>query len=203
DEETGATEPALEHAAAGDHHDDHHGVQPHESPWTMWVPLVVLAVLAVLGGGLNLPFNHDVHFLANWLHPVVHATEVEPDVGTSTKVGLAVIATLAGLVGIVLAGAVYLKHRIKAVEPDVLLHAWHYDEALAAFFGGPGEAIAEGAAVGDKLVIDGAVNGVGTLVRAGGGRLRVVQTGYVRNYALGIAGGAVLALGWFLVRAGL
>jgi NADH-quinone oxidoreductase subunit L len=202
DEEAGATDPALEHAAA-DAHDEHHAVTPHESPWTMWVPLVVLGVLAVVGGGLNLPFNHDVHFLANWLHPVVHATEIEPDVTTSTKVALAVIATLFALLGIGLAAAAYLKHRIRAVEPDILLHAWRYDESLAAFFGGPGDAIAEGAAVGDKLLIDGAVNGAGALARMTGNRLRLTQTGYVRNYALGIAGGAVLALGWFLMRAGL
>jgi NADH-quinone oxidoreductase subunit L len=201
DEEAGAADPALEHAAT-DAQDEHHAVTPHESPWTMWVPLVVLGVLAIVGGGLNLPFNHDVHFLANWLHPVVHATEIEPDVTTSTKVALAVVATLFALLGIGLAAAVYLKQRIRAVEPDVLLHAWHYDEALGAFFGGPGDAIAEGAAVGDKLLIDGAVNGAGALARMTGDRLRVVQTGYVRNYALGIAGGAVLALGWFLLRAG-
>jgi NADH-quinone oxidoreductase subunit L len=202
DEEAGATDPALEHAAA-DAHDEHHAVTPHESPWTMWVPLVVLGILAVVGGGLNLPFNHDVHFLANWLHPVVHATEIEPDVTTSTKVALAVIATLFALLGIGLAAAAYLKHRIRAVEPDILLHAWRYDESLAAFFGGPGDAIAEGAAVGDKLLIDGAVYGAGALARMTGNRLRLTQTGYVRNYALGIAGGAVLALGWFLMRAGL
>jgi NADH-quinone oxidoreductase subunit L len=196
----GEDEHADAHAA--DAHGEGHELVPHESPWTMWVPLVVLAVLAVLGGGLNLPFNHDVHFLANWLHPVVHATEVEPDVTTATKVALAAIATVAGLVGIVVAALVYLQKRVKAVEPDVLLHAWYYDESLARFFGGPGEAIAEGTAVGDKLVIDGAVNGAGTLARYVGGKVRVVQTGYVRNYALGIAGGAVLALGWFLVRAG-
>ncbi|MCU1373963.1 MAG: nuoL [Actinomycetia bacterium] len=196
-------EHADAHAAdAIEEHAAHESIHPHESPWTMWVPLVVLALLAIAGGGLNLPFNHDVHFLANWLHPVVHATEIEPDVTTSTKVGLAVIATLAGLAGIVGAYLVYVKHRVKAVEPDVLLHAWYYDEALGAFFGGPGEALAEGTAIGDKLVIDGAVNGAGTLARYVGGKVRVVQTGYVRNYALGIAGGAVLALGWFLVRAG-
>jgi hypothetical protein len=57
--------------------------------------------------------------------------------------------------------------------------------------------------VGDKLLIDGAVNGAGALARMTGNRLRLTQTGYVRNYALGIAGGAVLALGWFLMRAGL
>ena len=52
-------------------------------------------------------------------------------------------------------------------------------------------------------MVDGAVNGVATLVREGSGRLRVTQTGYVRNYALGIAAGAVLLVGWFLTRASL
>jgi NADH-quinone oxidoreductase subunit L len=188
-----------DHAAEDDHH-----AEPHEATWTMWVPLVILALLALGGGAINLPFNHDVTFLAEWLHPVVHATEIEPDVATATKVTLAVVATLAGLVGIVLAFAVYIRKRVRAVEPDLLLHAYHYDEAMAAFFGGPGQlGAAFTADVVDKRGIDGAVNGVGTLVRAGGNRLRTVQTGYVRNYALGIAGGAVLALGWFLMRAGL
>jgi NADH-quinone oxidoreductase subunit L len=50
-------------------------------------------------------------------------------------------------------------------------------------------------------VIDGAVNGIGTVVRSAGTRLRTLQTGYVRNYALGVAAGAVLLLGWFLSRA--
>ena len=192
-------EPAHAPVADG----EHHAPQPHESPWTMWVPLVVLALLAIAGGGLNLPFNHDVHFLANWLHPVVHGTEIEPDVATATKVGLAVVATLAGLAGVALGAAVYLKHRVRAVEPDLLLHAYHYDDALAGVFGGAGLLAAElTATVVDKGGIDGAVNGAGALVRAGGARLRVVQTGFVRNYALAIAGGAVLALGWFLLRAG-
>ncbi|MDP9005748.1 MAG: hypothetical protein M3N15_02375, partial [Actinomycetota bacterium] len=55
----------------------------------------------------------------------------------------------------------------------------------------------------DGRGIDGAVNGVATVVRATGSRLRVVQTGYVRNYALGLAAGAVALLGFFLLRTGL
>ena len=195
-----------EKEAAGEHEhaDDHgHAAEPHESPWTMWVPLVLLALLAIVGGAINLPFNHDVKFLADWLHPVVHATEVEPDVTTGTKVGLAIVATIAGLIGIAFAFAVYIRKRLRAVEPDLLLNAYHYDDALASFFGGPGTiGAALTADVVDKRGIDGVVNGVGTLVRAGGQRLRGVQTGYIRNYALGIAGGAVLLLGWFLMRAG-
>jgi NADH-quinone oxidoreductase subunit L len=89
------------------------------------------------------------------------------------------------------------------VEPDILLHAWHVDEGISALVGGPGRAAAAFTAdVIDKQGIDGAVNGVGVLVREGSTRLRVVQSGYVRTYALGIAGGAVLLLGWFITRAG-
>jgi NADH-quinone oxidoreductase subunit L len=58
------------------------------------------------------------------------------------------------------------------------------------------------AEVVDQQGIDGAVNGAGWLARSVGSQVRKVQTGYVRNYALGIAAGAVLALAWFLVRAG-
>jgi NADH-quinone oxidoreductase subunit L len=198
DEHTGA-----DHGAAAEADHGHGAPTPHESPWTMWVPLVVLAVLAVLGGGLNLPIHHDLHFLADWLHPVVHATEVEPDVTSGTKIALAAVATIAGLVGIALAVGVYVQKRLRAVEPDLFLRAYHYDDALAAFFGGPAAVGAELTAMADKVGIDGAVNGVGQLVRGGGSRFRVVQTGFVRNYALAIAGGAVLLLGWLTIKAGL
>jgi NADH-quinone oxidoreductase subunit L len=192
-----------EHAAEEHAHDEHHAPTPHESPWTMWVPLVVLALLAIGGGALNLPFNDDVKFLGNWLGPVVHAAEVHPHVATGTKVLLAVIATAAGLLGIAAAVLVYLKKRARAIEPDLLLHAYHYDEALAAFFGGPGLVGAElTATVVDQGGIDGIVNGVGTLVRGGGTKLRVVQTGFVRNYALAIAAGGALTLAFLFVRAG-
>jgi len=55
----------------------------------------------------------------------------------------------------------------------------------------------------DARAIDGAVNGVAAAVQGGGSRLRVVQSGYVRNYALGMAVGAVLLVGFFLSRAGI
>jgi NADH-quinone oxidoreductase subunit L len=198
-------QPHAEEVAA-EHHDEaeaHHAAEPHESPWTMWVPLVVLAGLAMAGGFLNLPFNDDVKFLGTWLEPVVHGAEIHPHVATGTKVALAVIATLAGLVGIGLAVAVYLRKVLRPVEPDLLLHAYHYDDAIAAVVGGPLQTGAVlTAEVVDQQGIDGAVNGAGWIARWVGSQVRKVQTGYVRNYALGIAGGAVLALAWFLLRAG-
>jgi NADH-quinone oxidoreductase subunit L len=189
-------------SATGPAHGGAHA-EPHESPWTMWVPLVVLALLAMVGGFMNLPFNDDVKFLGTWLEPVVHGAEIHPHVSSGVKVLLAVVATLAGLVGIGLAVAVYLLKRVKPVEPELLLNAYHYDDGIAAVVSGPlmsGAVLA--ADVVDKRGIDGAVNGAGWVARWVGSQVRKTQTGYVRNYALGIAGGAVLALAWFLVRAG-
>ena len=53
----------------------------------------------------------------------------------------------------------------------------------------------------DRKVIDGAVNGSAGLVAMVSSRLRAVQSGYVRNYALWVAAGTVLLLGWFIARA--
>jgi NADH-quinone oxidoreductase subunit L len=54
----------------------------------------------------------------------------------------------------------------------------------------------------DKGVIDGAVNGVAALTGLAGRGLRKLQIGYVRNYALGVAGGAAAILLYVAVRAG-
>ena len=189
---------------AGHRAHEQHEVHPHESPWQMWVPLVVLSGLAIVGGGLNLPFTGKTKLLERWLEPVVELGEVHIDVGTSTKIALALIATIVGLAGIALAYAVYVQKRVEPVEPEILLRAWRVDETIAAAVDGPGRAAAAFAAdVIDKKGIDGAVNGAGVLVREGGNRLRVVQSGYLRSYALGIAGGAVLLLAWFVSRAAL
>ena len=188
----------------GEKNFDSEHVHPHESPWTMYVPLIVLSLCAIGAGALNLPFTEDTKLLEHWLHPVVELGEAHLDVATNMKIALAVIATLGALAGIVLAYLVYLQKRIKPMEPEILLRAWRVDETISAAVGGPGRAAAAFTAdVIDKKGIDGAVNGAGWLARQGGTRLRVVQTGYVRSYALAIAGGAILLIAWFVVRSGL
>jgi NADH-quinone oxidoreductase subunit L len=184
-------------------HDGHEPVEPHESPGLMTMPLVVLAGLAVIGGALNLPFVDTTHYLEHWLHPVIEGNERVLAVGTAAKVGLAVLATLASLAGIALAIRVYLQKRIEPVEPEILAEAWRYDSTIAAFMGGPGEQAFEGVAAFDRNVVDGAVNGVAAVVRDGGRGLRVLQTGFVRSYALGVAVGVVGLLVYFLTRAAL
>ena len=184
----------------------HHGAgEPHESPWVMTLPLVVLAGLAAVGGILNLPLFKATLFLEHWLEPSLG--HVEHHVLTSaTKIGLGAVAAVAAVAGIGLAYVTWFKkgpQENENLEPAILKKAWRYDEAVAAVMGGPGRAAAAGAALFDKRIVDGAVDGVATLVRQGGGQLRKVQTGFVRNYALGLAAGVVLLLAWTLARVGL
>jgi NADH-quinone oxidoreductase subunit L len=183
-----------------EHHADAHHPEPHESPWLMTGPLVALAGLAIVGGGLNLPFTNDLHLLEHWLEPVLEGNERVIDVATATKVGLAALAIAAALIGIVLAARIYLQQRAKAIEPEILADGWHYDRAISAFAGGPGRAGFQATADFDADVVDGAVNGVATLVRGGGRGLRIVQSGYVRAYALGLGVGVVVLLGYFMTR---
>ncbi|MEQ1786740.1 MAG: NADH-quinone oxidoreductase subunit L, partial [Acidimicrobiales bacterium] len=183
--------------------DDGHPVHPHESPWLMTAPLVVLAGLAILGGGLNLPFTGDLHFLEHWLEPVIEGNERILEVTTGTKVTLALIATLTSVAGIVLAVRVYLQRALRPVEPEILAEGWRFDSTISAFMGGPGEQAFEAVAAFDATVIDGAVNGVAGAVRGSGKGLRVLQTGFVRSYALGVAVGVVGLLAYFLTRSGI
>jgi NADH-quinone oxidoreductase subunit L len=160
----------------------------------------VLSIGAVLGGLLNLPFSEDMKYLHRWLEPVFGEAEHELTLSGGAQWVFAVVSALVGIGGIAVAWLVYDRRRVKAVEPEILAHAWYYDEGVSAFMGGPGYQAFDDVAWFDHNVVDGAVNGVGKLSRFTGRALRHVQTGYVRNYALGIGIGAVALLAWFVSR---
>jgi NADH-quinone oxidoreductase subunit L len=206
----GEAEQSAEAVADDDHAGAHvaadahgHG-EPHESPWIMTVPLIALAGLSLAGGALNLPFSHSTKFLEQWLEPVVDNVERHVDVAGTLQFGLAAVTALLCLVSIVFARRVYLERKVEPerIELPVFAHAWYFDETISAFVGGPGEQAFEETAHFDRGIIDGAVNGVASLVRLGASKLRLAQTGYVRNYALGIAVGAFILVGLFLTRVG-
>ena len=185
---------------------------PHESPPTMTLPILALAGLAAVGGALSLPFG-GLEFLGDWLHPTF---EQVPEIDVTSFVAaaiLSVISVLVALVGLVLALSLY-RDGIPTPEGDPLperlgvagrlfQHAYYFDETIASLVRGPvlrgAELLNRGFDLG---VVDGAVNGVATLVRDAGGRLRRVQTGLVRNYALGVVLGAVALVVFLAVRAG-
>ncbi len=194
-----------EPAAAPDHARAQREFKPHESPWTMTFPLVVLAGLAVVGGLLSLPFG-DLAFLEHWMEPMLGESLHHLSLTGSEQATFALGTVALGLVGIGVAYLIFLRHKVRedAVEPTVLRRAWYVDPLYAAVIERPGRLLCRFCAfVFDAKVIDGAVNGVAALVRGSGNRLRAVQSGYVRNYALAVASGAVLVLGYVVVRGGL
>jgi len=198
--------PVAEHAQVGAHG------EPHESPPTMLAPLGVLALLAAIGGFVNLPFvDEGLEFLTEWLHPVFEGVEEIHATSFGAGLLLSTIALVVAVVGIVVGRALY-RNGLTAEGNDpgevrlgpfakVLANAYYLDVGLARFVSGPATAFANVLSRGfDAGVIDRAVVGVGTLVRNAGGGLRRVQTGLVRNYALGVILGAVLLAGYVLAR---
>jgi NADH-quinone oxidoreductase subunit L len=200
--------PAVE-AAEPDH-----APQPHESPWIMTIPLVILAVLATVGEVINLPFTDaKLDFLDRWLEPVLRgAPEIPEQLGTEFL--LATIAMALAVSAIVLARAWY-RNGLDAEAHDptverlggfanVLENAYYLDVGWARFVSGPLTAFARFLSEGvDRDTFDGAVNGIGGAFKRTGGGLRKVQTGLVRNYALAIFVGAVLVLAFITTRASL
>ena len=198
-------EPAPDQDPAHDAEQVH---EPHESPWTMYVPLAVLAVLSVAGGFIDLPFtNHKLNVLDHWLDlPEAHKA-------TSFGAGLllSTIALAIGVSGIVWGVSVYRRGlRADGADPaverlggfaGVLENAWYINAAVAWLVSGPGTVFARFLSEDvDRRTIDGAVNGIATAARGGGGGLRRLQTGLVRNYALGVALGTVLLLLYVATR---
>ncbi|GBD25661.1 NADH-quinone oxidoreductase subunit L [bacterium HR30] len=191
--------------------DAHTRAHLHESPRTMTIPLVVLAVLSVVGGYVGLP-----EFLA-WGDRF--SAFLAPAVGGSAHAGghphLALeVALMGASVFVALAGiAVAYRFYIQAPQtPQQLAARWrrayqllwnkyYVDELYAALFVRP---IVQLAHVlwrqFDVAVVDGAVNGAGGVVQETGRWLRRWQTGNVQHYALSLLVGTLLLLGYFLGR---
>tara|TARA_B100001769_G_scaffold274641_1_gene273553 strand:+ start:137 stop:2014 length:1878 start_codon:yes stop_codon:yes gene_type:complete len=170
-------------------------VHPHESSWTMTLPLCLLAGAAIVGGGINLPLVKEWLVLEHFLEPIfAHPHHFSS--GTSTKVVLAVISVVIGVLGITIATLAWLFRRIptEQLEPEFLENAMYVDSTYARVVSGPGTSSFQKAADFDKGVVDGAVNGVGVAVRKLGQLIQPAQSGYMRNYATGVAIGALMIL---------
>ena len=193
------------HAAHG------HAHTPHESPLVITLPLIVLAVLSVFGGGLNLPAWLTEHgWLHTFLHPVFAGSAHLPFSHDHTLEFPLMGLTLIGVAGAVgLAWYLYVQQpaepaRIAARIPWLYqgsLNKWYVDELYEMVLLNP---LVVGSrqvlwSVVDALVIDGAVNGAASAA-AGLGRIHALaQNGRVQAYALGIAAGsAALVLAYAL-----
>lgn len=167
---------------------------PHESPATMTVPMIVLAVGSVFGGGVL------YGLIPEWLAPVV-GERVELEGGALPHAVIPWLVVGVSLLG-VLAGYLFVGRspvpvqRPQRVSPVVAaaradLGANAFNEA---FIERPGIALTGLLAWFDDRGIDGAVNGTASAFGGGSGRLRRLQTGFVRSYALSMLGGAVIVV---------
>jgi NADH-quinone oxidoreductase subunit L len=175
---------------------------PHESPWVMRLPLVILAVAAFFAGALNLPWVHH-YSLSNFLAPVFAGSLYNDHLGRGAVWALSLTDIAAAVIGVILAAALWRGAQVDKprLEPQFLQRVWYWDDFYDAVIGRPGQKLATFLAwVVDARVIDGAVNGAASLVRATGSASRKLQTGYVRNYALGISLGMALIVAFLFSR---
>jgi NADH-quinone oxidoreductase subunit L len=184
---------------------DEHQVHVHESPKSMTVPLMILAILSVAGGWMAAPqfvggINHFDHFLAPVLSSGVEASQSEA--GPTILQALMGAPVIAGLLGLLLAWWMYIKSpetpeklATSLSGPYKLLYGKYFiDEIYQALIVRPLVWISENILwhVVDEGVIDGTVNGVATVSRESGDRLRHANTGNIRSYATWIALGVVV-----------
>ncbi|MFN8027091.1 MAG: NADH-quinone oxidoreductase subunit L [Acidimicrobiia bacterium] len=180
------------------------GHPPHEAPMIMVFPVLVLALLAAIGGLLNLPFK-SMEFLDKFLEPSFRGVpEVSPD-SFLQGFALEMLTFAIALCGIFLAYKLYKKglehadrdpldQKLGKLAP-VLGNAYYYDHGISKLVGGPGKATASWLdRVVDTKIIDGAVNGVGHLFKLLSRGVQELQDGHVRRYAMGIAIGTVAIL---------
>ncbi|MER6299673.1 NADH-quinone oxidoreductase subunit L [Kitasatospora sp. NPDC001539] len=173
---------------------------PHESPKTMTIPMILLAVGSVFAGAL---FDVNDSFL-KWLEPVTGHSEGNSPLTAWTVTGLATACMLAG-VG--LAYLMYGRSPVPVVPPvgSPLTRAARrdllQDDFNHAVLVRPGSALAATLVYFDSRGLDGFVNGLAAVIGGLSSRLRRVQTGFVRSYALSMFGGTlVLVASTLLMR---
>jgi len=180
--------------AAGEHGDDIHEPSP-----TMTIPLVILAVLAIVTGYVGIP-----QFIA----PALPSPAGEGSHESPAAMIMTVVASLLGLVGIATAYVMYvaapeLPARLASRWEwayRLSLNKWYVDESYDRMVVRPTLRFAHWLwrAV-DVAIIDGAVNGVARGLAWWAWGLRRVQTGQTQHYALGMAAGVVLVLTLYLL----
>lgn len=174
----------------GTHEQEHH---LHESPASMTIPLIVLAILSIIGGYIGVPefMAHGAHSLNEFLSPIFQKSNEKLGAHTiehSTEWMLAGISSVLVIIVCVFAWNKFSKNPDTA-EPagfgKVLANRWYVDELYQKIIINPLDRLAIFFRdVFEKSVVDGIVNGVGRLVNYGSRQLRLLQSGQVGSYVL-------------------
>jgi len=205
---------------------DHHHVHPHESPKSMTIPLMVLAVLSALGGFLGVPyalgfwFSPEPNWIEHFLHPVfADAQFIMNSMSGTVHVGheIHAIEYILMLLSVGIAGlAIWLANKYYSDE------TWAVPRKLSASFKGAYKLLWNKykldefyfASVVDPCIqtsrsflwkvfdvkfIDGVVNGLASISKSSGEYLRRLQTGIAQNYAVLMTGGIIIIIFWIFL----
>ncbi|HVE75103.1 MAG TPA: NADH-quinone oxidoreductase subunit L [Mycobacteriales bacterium] len=169
---------------------------PHESKLVMTGPMILLAVGSVVSGFL-LTFGGA---LQHWLEPVLGAHE-ETGIHTISPVVLTAITLLVVAGGVAAAWVQYGRTAVPAVAPVAVTpftvaarRNLYFDALNESLLMRPGQYLTRALVYVDNRGIDGLVNGLGAGIGGSSGRLRRMQTGFVRSYALAMFVGATLVI---------
>ncbi|MGL6112362.1 MAG: NADH-quinone oxidoreductase subunit L, partial [Rubrivivax sp.] len=198
-------------------HDDHgHAAvhEPHETPWVVWLPLVLLAIPSVVIGYMTVQpmlygeFFKDSIVIDSVRHPAMEELrKAFHGAGAMALHGLTAPPFWLALAGVVLA---YVFYMVKPAIPAALKARfgfvyrlldnkyyldWFNENVLAALARGMGKGLWKG---GDVALIDGLINGSARLVGGLGGAMRLLQTGFIHWYALVMVLGVFALLSWQL-----
>ncbi|MER5311174.1 NADH-quinone oxidoreductase subunit L [Streptomyces sp. NPDC002773] len=180
---------------------DGHEPQPHESPKSMTIPMILLAFGSVFAGGIFGVGDRFVH----WLEPVTGYAHGHPPI-SAAAVTSATVAVM--VIGVGLAYLQYGRKPVPVVAPrgSLLTRAARrdllQDDLNHAVFVRGGTHLTRSLVYVDHSLVDGVVNGTAASVGGLSGRLRKLQNGYARSYAVSMFGGtAVLIAATLLMRA--
>ena len=189
------------HGAHG--HDAHGHGEPHESPMVMLVPLMILAVLSLVGGLVGWG-HHFEHFLA----PVLGGESTGEAASSITERLLMGVSILAAASGWILAHVLYsARPELPQKIADTLggfyqtvVHKYYIDELYAVLFvkplvDGSTQILWQGV---DRKIIDAAVNDAGDGARHASDELRHMQSGNIRSYAGWIAAGSAMVIAFMI-----
>lgn len=187
---------------------DHQKTHLHESPASMTIPLVVLAVLSTLGGFMGMPeIFHAPHFLSDFLSPLIWKNQVHHAshmfeyilIGTSLVV-LAIIIFLTRATYVTRQTLPEEDQAVPAGLPRVLMNKYYVDEIYNALITKPLDAISSFMyKYFENGVIDGLVNGTGKALTGFSGLLRYSQTGNIGGYIFSMVIGIILILVFTLI----
>jgi len=187
---------------------DEHHVHVHASPNSMIVPLMILAVLSIVGGWLAAPaLWGGTDYFSKFLGPVFGDAEVlsaVTDTSRDLELILALVAVITALIGLGIAYWLYIKHTKKPENLakslkgayTTLLNKYYVDELYSAVVIKPLMWISRNVLWQrvDVQIIDGTVNGVAAGALGVGDNVRHAQSGNTRSYAVWVVIGAIVVI---------